>query len=349
MTSKQGRHTAFLTKAAAAAVLAAGSAASLAADPPKPLKINYGAPTADYYTLYVAKDHGLFEKHGLEPNFFWFASGAPLLAGLKSESLDVFTTGLASAFALGQNLPVKLLFWQLDDAPGQGLVVSKDSGIDSYRDLKKAKAIGTPSGTCAQVALGLMARKAGIAMKELNVVNIAPPLYANAFTSNSIDAGVTWAPYLQSVAERGYKIVNYDTDYDGICPVMTGARTKFLQEHPDVGLKLVQISAEAQRMVADNPQLAIDVLEKYLKVSPAVAKATYERLCCGNFPTFRQQADPESPYSLVSDKGIVAKLHTATQILAEAGTIPQAISRETVAASIDASYVRQYLATQPGQ
>ncbi|SUV86264.1 transport system periplasmic protein [Bordetella pertussis] len=77
------------------------------------------------------------------------------------------------AFALGQNLPVKLLFWQLDDAPGQGLVVSKDSGIDSYRDLKKAKAIGTPSGTCAQVALGLMARKAGIAMKELNVVNIA--------------------------------------------------------------------------------------------------------------------------------------------------------------------------------
>lgn len=158
--------------------------------------------------------------------------GRPLLAGLKSESLDVFITGLASAFALGQNLPVKLLFWQLDDAPGQGLVVSKDSGIDSYRDLKKAKAIGTPSGTCAQVALGLMARKAGIAMKELNVVNIAPPLYANAFTSNSIDAGVTWAPYLQSVAERGYKIVNYDTDYDGICPVMTGARASSCRSTP---------------------------------------------------------------------------------------------------------------------
>ncbi|XUH15306.1 ABC transporter substrate-binding protein [Bordetella pertussis] len=349
MTSKQGRHTAFLTKAAATAVLAAGSAASLAADPPKPLEDQLRR--ADGRLLHPVRRQGPRPVRETWPGaqLLLVRLGRPLLAGLKSESLDVFITGLASAFALGQNLPVKLLFWQLDDAPGQGLVVSKDSGIDSYRDLKKAKAIGTPSGTCAQVALGLMARKAGIAMKELNVVNIAPPLYANAFTSNSIDAGVTWAPYLQSVAERGYKIVNYDTDYDGICPVMTGARTKFLQEHPDVGLKLVQISAEAQRMVADNPQLAIDVLEKYLKVSPAVAKATYERLCCGNFPTFRQQADPESPYSLVSDKGIVAKLHTATQILAEAGTIPQAISRETVAASIDASYVRQYLATQPGQ
>lgn len=349
MTSKQGRHTAFLTKAAATAVLAAGSAASLAADPPKPLKINYGAPTADYYTLYVAKDHGLFEKHGLEPNFFWFASGAPCWPASRAKAWMSSSPAWPRRSRWARTCPSSCCSGSSTTRRDRAWWSPKDSGIDSYRDLKKAKAIGTPSGTCAQVALGLMARKAGIAMKELNVVNIAPPLYANAFTSNSIDAGVTWAPYLQSVAERGYKIVNYDTDYDGICPVMTGARTKFLQEHPDVGLKLVQISAEAQRMVADNPQLAIDVLEKYLKVSPAVAKATYERLCCGNFPTFRQQADPESPYSLVSDKGIVAKLHTATQILAEAGTIPQAISRETVAASIDASYVRQYLATQPGQ
>lgn len=310
-----------------------------------PLKFNYGAPTADYYTLYVAKDHGLFEQHGLEPTFFWFASGAPLLAGLKSESLDVFTTGLASAFALGQKIPVKLLFWQLDDAPAQGLVVSPDSGVTSYKDLNKAKAIATPSGTCAQVALGLMAKKAGLSLRDLNVINIAPPLYANAFTSKSIDAGITWAPYLQAVAERGNKIVSYDTDYDGICPVLTGARTKFLEEHPDVGMKLVQVSAQAQEMIEKNPQLAIDVLEKYLKISPEVAKATYERLCCGNFPTFAQQADPNSPYSLVSENGIVSKLHTATQVLAEAGTIPQALSKEAIAASIDASYVTRFVET----
>jgi NitT/TauT family transport system substrate-binding protein len=312
----------------------------------QPLKFNYGAPTADYYTLYVAKDQGLFEKHGLAPNFFWFASGAPLLAGLKSESLDVFTTGLASAFALGQKIPVKLLFWQLDDAPAQGLAVSPDSAVTSYRDVSKAKAIAMPSGTCGQVALGLMARKAGVNYKDLNIINIAPPLYANAFTSKSVDAGVTWAPYLQSLAERGNKIVSYDTDYDGICPVMTGARAKFLEEHPDLGLKLVKISAEAQAMIEKNPQLAIDALEKYLKVSPAVAKATYERLCCENFPTFRQQIDPASPYSLVSDNGIVNKLHTATMILAEAGTIPEAISKEAIAAAIDPSYVRKFVESQ---
>ena len=41
---------------------------------------------------------------GLEPNFY-FSRPAPLLAGLKSKSLDVITTGLATVFALGQNVP----------------------------------------------------------------------------------------------------------------------------------------------------------------------------------------------------------------------------------------------------
>src|SRR6185437_2647834 len=79
-----------------AAVLAFSTTVSAqGAEQSKPLKFNWGLPTADYYALYVAKDQGLFKEAGLAPEFFFFPSGAPLLAGLKSESLDVITTGLA--------------------------------------------------------------------------------------------------------------------------------------------------------------------------------------------------------------------------------------------------------------
>ena len=311
------------------------------------LKFNYGAPAADYYVLYVAKDAGLFQKNGLEPNFYWFASGAPLLAGLKSESLDVITTGLATAFALGQKIPIKLLFWEMDDSAGEALVVSPKSGITSYRDLPKAKAIGAPSGTCAQVALGLISRKIGIKVTDLKVINIAPPLYANAFASGSIDAGIAWAPYAQALAEQGQKIVNYDADYGidgGICPVMTGARTKFLQQHPEIGDKLVRIHAEAQQMIDKNPQLAIDGLVKYLSVTPTVAKATYDRLCCARKPTFVQQLDPDSPYSLTSKEGgLIKKMQIATEMLADAGSIPAPLTVQAIAEAIDASYVRRFV------
>lgn len=53
------------------------------------IAFNYGIPSGSYTQLYVAEDLGIFEKHKLKPTFFSFQSGAPLLAGLKSGSLDV--------------------------------------------------------------------------------------------------------------------------------------------------------------------------------------------------------------------------------------------------------------------
>lgn len=332
------------------AALVLGTVAAIGAHAQGALqKFNYGVPTADYYVLYVAKDQGLFQKHGLDPQFYFFPSGAPLLAGLKSESLDIISTGLATAFALGQKIPLKLIFWEMDDSAGEGVVVSPKSGLNTIADLVKAKAIGAPSGTCAQVALGLIARKIGVKVTDLKTVNIAPPLYANAFASNSIDAGIAWAPFLQALAEQGQKIIAYDPDYGtdgGICPVMTGGRTKFLQQNPEIGHKLVRINAEAAAMVEKNPQLAIDALVKYLSVTPTVAKAAYDRLCCSRRPTFAQQLDPASPYSMVNrDGGLVKKLQIATQMLADSGSIPAALTIDEIVQALDTSYLRRYVET----
>src|ERR1700676_3423994 len=124
-----------------------------------PLKINFGYTTADHVTLYVAQDLGLFQKAGLDPQFFTFPSGAPLLAALKSESVDVVLAGLGFAFALGQNIPLKMIYWNTNDALGEGLVVDTGSDVKSYQDIGKAKKIGAASGTCAQAPCTLMPRK----------------------------------------------------------------------------------------------------------------------------------------------------------------------------------------------
>ena len=96
------------------------AAVAAAAEEKAPLKINFGYTTADHVNLYVAQDLGLFQKAGLEPTFFTFQSGAPLLAALKSESVDVVLAGLGFAFALGQNIPLKMIYWNTNDALGEG-------------------------------------------------------------------------------------------------------------------------------------------------------------------------------------------------------------------------------------
>ena len=316
------------------------------------IEFNYGAPSADYITMFVAQDLGLFEQAGLKPKFFTFQSGAPLLAGLKSESLDVVTTGLATMFALGQGIPLKFLFWEIDDAAGEGLVVDPKSGIQSYKDISKAKKIAAPSGTCAQISLALLAKKAGVKFKNLNVVNIAPPLYNNAFASGSIDAGLAWAPYSLALQGSGYPVVNWDEDFvpdGGICPVLTAIRPAFLEKQPTVALKLVQVHALAAEAIAKNPQLGVDALVKHLGISEVVAKANFERSCCNHQPTLDQQVDPHSPYSLTTkDGGLAKKLFIAGQVLYEVGSIPNEIPMKTIQDAIDPTFVQQYVQSNKG-
>ncbi|WHZ11529.1 MAG: putative transport system periplasmic protein [Burkholderiaceae bacterium] len=333
----------FLASLASAALLAFTSSASAQS---APLKFNWGLPTADYYAIYVAMDKGLFKEAGLDPQFFYFSSGAPLLAGLKSESLDVITTGLATVFALGQNIPLKLIYWDLDHAAAEGLVVDPKSGIKNYTEIAKAKAIAAPSGTCAQVSMVLIAKKLNIKLSSLNVVNIAPPLYSNAFASGSIQAGIAWSPYSSMLSAAGYPVVSWASEYTpdgGVCPGLTSVRSKFLTQHSDLGVRLVAVYAKAMDMIARNPELGIEALVKHLSVSRDVAKAVFEREF-SRIPTLQQQADPTSSYSLTSKEGGLArKLLIASQALAEAGSISAPLSATTIAESIDPTPIQRYL------
>ena len=334
-----------IRKAMAVAALAF-TLGSVNAQTAAPLKFKWGLPSADYYAVYVAKDHGLFKEAGLDPEFFFFASGAPLLAGLKSESLDVVTTGLATVFALGQNIPLKMIYWELDHSAAEALIVDPKAGINSAADLPKAKAIGGPSGTCAQVSLVLMARQMGIKFSDLNIVNIAPPMYGNAFTSNGIQAGIAWSPFSQALIQQGYKVAGWATEYTpqgGVCPGMTAARPAFLAKNPDVGLKLVQVKAKAMEMIAKNPNLAIDALVKNIGIPREVAKAAFDREF-SRIPTLEQQVDPKSPYSMTATgAGLAAKLQVASEALAAAGSIPAPLSAKVIADAIDPSHIQRFL------
>ena len=311
-----------------------------------PLEFNYGYTTADHVNLYVAQDLGLFEKAGLKPKFFTFPSGAPLLAALKSESLDVVTAGLGFAFALGQKIPVTMLFWNSNDSTGEGLVVDAKSGIKSFQDIGKAQKIGAASGTCAQVALYLMAKKVNLDYAKLNIVNIPAPLFRNSFLSNSIDAGIAWSPYSVMLDAEGYKVVSWDTDYTppgGLCPRTTAVRPSFLKTNPEIGVKLLQVDAMASDAVAKNPQLAIDTIVKRMSLSPEVAKAAIERVYMKR-PSYAQQLDPASPYSMTSkDGGLAGKYQLATQVLFETKSIPEPVPMSAIQDAIDPTPLKKYM------
>ncbi len=313
------------------------------------LQFNYGIPTADHATVFVAEDLHLFERAGLEPHFYYFTSGAPLLAALKSGSVDVVTAGLALTFAIGEGIPLKFLYWEANNSAAEGLIVDPHSGIKSYRDVAKVGKIGAASGTCAQVALYLMAKKIGVDYGKLSVVNIPAPLFHNAFLSHSIDAGVAWPPYSEALEAEGFPIASYDEAYTppgGDCPGLTAARPAFLAQHPEIGVKLLQVEAMARAAMAKNPQVGVDAFVKHLGITPAVAKATLDRECCGRVPSFAEQLKSNSPYSMISKTGgTVGKLVLASQALYATHVLSEPIPLKTLQDSVDPTYLKEYVAS----
>ena len=346
-----------------ALLLAAGLFVSDRAPVPaqqKLLSFNYGTPTADEGTLWVAQKLNLFEKVGLDPHFYYFQSGAPLLAALKSGSVDVVQGGLGFAFALGEGIPMKIFLWGTNNAAGEGLVVDPKSGISSYRDIAKAAKIGAASGTCAQTSLYLIAQKMHVDYTKLNVVNIPAPLFHNAFLSHSIDAGISWLPYSQQLQQDGFPVVSYDQEYTppgGLCPGMIAARPDFLKEHPEIAQKLLDVEEMAKQALGRNLQVGIDAYVDRLHVTPAVAKATlmrecflrYEKWCkkdAIHVPSFDEQLDENSPYSLTSRTGgLVGLLYEAGKILADVHTIPQPIPLNVIQDAVDPSVLKTYMTT----
>lgn len=310
------------------------------------LDFNYGIPNSDQTAIYVAQDLGLYEKVGLRPKFYLFQSGAPLLAGLKSSSIDVTTTGLAIMFALGQHIPLKMLFWVANDGAAEGLIANPKSGIKSYKDVSAKVRIGAASGTCAQVALYMMSKKLGIDYSQLNVTNIPAPLFHNAFLSNSIDAGIAWPPYSFALRQDGFPIVDFDPVYTmpaGDCPRMTAVRPAFLEQHPEVASKLIEVEVLAAEAIKRNPQVAINALMKHLSLPESVARADYENNYLKR-PSFEAQIAASSPYSMTAKNGGLAeKLFQAGQALYATKSIPEAVPMNVIQDSIDPSYLEAYV------
>ncbi len=331
--------------AAIAASLIGMTATGARADDKNVIEFNYGIPTGAYTQLYVAEDQGLFPKYGLKPKFFSFQSGAPLLAGLKSGSLDVITTGLASVFALGQGIPVKYIFYMGDASQAEALIARRGSDINTVKDLAKAKQVGAAVGTCAQISLYWAAKAAGTTYGALKTVNIAPPLYRNAFLGGSLDAGVAWGPYSLQLASMGEHLVGFDAAWvpgGGTCPETTLIAAAALKNNPQLAERLVKVQAEALDLIAKNPQLAVDALAKRLSISPDIAKLTFERYF-QDAPTMEKHLDPKSRYALVGDGGLFAQLKLASETYVALGVLKEPIPEATLREAIDPQYVKAYL------
>lgn len=306
-------------------------------------KVRIGVPLHDVWPVYVAESEGYFDEVGLDVEISDFNSGAPLLAGLKSDSLDVVVTGLATIAALRQGVPLEIFMWEFDNATTGGLNVDPNLGITSIQDLAKAKSIAAFPNTCSQVSAVIAAEQAGLDYQQLPTRDVEPSLQGAALKRGDIDAGFTWSPHSFVNDADGFPLVVRGIEFGDVCPSSWSARPDFLSENPDVATKMVEARELALEAVKNDPQLAIDTLVSKLQVNREIAERTLED---GEWPTAEEQLDPNNRYSLRTKKGMAGQLAKADESLFEAGAIPESLGYETFADAVNPEYVQQYVEDQ---
>src|SRR5689334_8904942 len=153
-----------------------------------------------YGTFLLLKACDLLEKK-LEPLGYtvtWteFPGGPQLLEALNVGAIDFGTTGEAPPiFAQAAGAPLVYVGYEPAAPRGEAIIVPKDSPIQGVADLKGLK-VALNKGSNVHYLLVRAITAAGLKIRDVQPVYLAPADTRAAFERGAVDAWVIWDPFL---------------------------------------------------------------------------------------------------------------------------------------------------------
>ncbi|MDH5538242.1 MAG: ABC transporter substrate-binding protein [Rhizobacter sp.] len=211
--------------------------------------------------LTLAKEAGLFKKHGLDVTIKKIPQKDRHLA-IASGDIQCAATTVETWIVWNANGVATTQIFQLDKSYGaDGMVVKP--GIARIADLKGKTVAASAPGTAPYFTLAWMLKKNGLSMKDVTVVNLEPQAAANAMIAGTanLDAAMTYEPYLSAVRDKpeAGKIIATTLDYPMIMDTF-GCTPKFLADNPKAAKALADGYFDAVAMIAADPKKSFEIM-----------------------------------------------------------------------------------------
>ncbi|HSG00900.1 MAG TPA: ABC transporter substrate-binding protein, partial [Vicinamibacterales bacterium] len=226
--------------------------------------------------LTLAKEAGLFKKHGLDVTIKKIPQKDRHLAIASGDIQCAATTVETWIVWNAAGVATKQLF-QLDKSYGaDGMVVRND--IAKITDLKGKTIAASAPGTAPYFTMAWMLKKNGLSVKDVKVVNMEPNPAAQAFVAGQtgLDAAMTYEPYLSTVRAKpeAGKIIATTLDYPMIMDTV-GCTPKFISENPKAVKAMADSYFEALEMIKADPAKSNTIMGADVKQSgEAFAKSS---------------------------------------------------------------------------
>ncbi len=248
------------------------------------VKIGY-LPSDHDAALFVADKQGLYADKNITTELVQFNNGGDLMTAMASGEVDVGYVGIAPVLSsVSKGVPVKVI--SSAQTEGSGIVVTKDSGINSAADLK-GKSIATPGEASIQhVLLSYYLKKNGLSTNDLNISAMKVPSMNDALKTKQIDGIITFQPYVSIAANDTSNVVLENSS--GILPnhpcCVVVASDDFIKNHEDKAKDIVDIHKNATKFI--NDKVAAGNSSEVVKLLPEdiVSDAHLEANSLQSFP-----------------------------------------------------------------
>lgn len=207
----------------------------------------------------VAKQKGLFDKHGLDVAVSNFTTGRQALESVLAGGADISTVAEAPVTAGAMAKQRIALLARINHSDLKTLTDTSDS-IRTPADLK-GKRIGFSAGTGSEVYTMTLLGRAGLSANDVTLVNLRPQDMVPALVKGSIDAMNTWEPHVANARRiLGDKARLLDTKgvYAETFNIVT--TQDYLAKNGPAVERFLRALVEAHQWIRANPNEAMTVI-----------------------------------------------------------------------------------------
>jgi len=237
-------------------------------------------PIASDASFFVAVEQGFFKSEGLDVEPVKFETSNQALEALVAGRIDATAVvGLEAVLALEANTPSQFRIVEMTAATDKTrvhrMMVKPDSPIQTLADLK-GKKVGTFPGSQMVVFLKLILGAYFDAEKEVEIIQLKPPLQPQALETSQVDALFCLEPTGTLLEAKGIgRVISSNPLYEFIqkpFPTAAGVVSVRLQNNSSQTVsKIIAALRTAHEFIRTRPADVAVPLSKYAAIEPDLA------------------------------------------------------------------------------
>lgn len=218
----------------------------------------------------ISKDFNWFEEAaGVPVEWVQVNSGSELNTGLAAGSIDIGLSGSSGiAAGIANSVPFDVIWIHDIIGDNEGLVVKKDAGIKSVRDLV-GKKIAVPYGATTHYHLLAALELEGVNPEDVQIFDMQPPDALAAWHRGDVDGSFIWEPTLAKMLESGGEVLIYSrrlAEAGYLTGDITVARKGFAKDYPELVVQYLAAEIRAVELYRSDETKAAEAVSRQFDI-----------------------------------------------------------------------------------